>query len=200
LVQNVNAVDAEFVVSGLDESIQASVMASETEALGQVRWLSTLDEALEHVEQTQLNQPSASAEGGAGDPSALSAELMSAFGPVTFDEGAVVMAQDSPSDSMIVVKTGGLTAYRVDESGQRHRMRRFGSGAVVGEIGLITGGTRSAEVIADTDVDALSITVERYGELRRTSPELAFELHEFIMLVQAERVRSLSLSLADALR
>lgn len=197
LVQHVRAVDALFIVSGLDDSIRHSVVASEPQAAAHIEWVETLDEGLERVEQLQLASVDRH---GAGAEGVLSAELIAAFDSVSYAAGDVVMAQDTPSDSMIIVQSGNLTAYRVDESGHRHRMRRFGHHAMIGEIGLITGGTRSADIVADSDVDALMITVEQYSDLRRVDTELAFELHELILKVQAERVRSMTLSLADALR
>ena len=76
------AVDALFVVSGLDESIRASVVASESETAADIRWLSTLDEALEYVEEVQLDHPLVVDDGAEGRGE-LSDELTAIFDDVS---------------------------------------------------------------------------------------------------------------------
>ena len=107
----------------------------------------------------------------AAQPIGLSPALISEFEARTFATGSLVMAQGGESDGMFVLVDGWMTALRVDETGMRHRLRRFGRGAMVGEIGLITGGLRTAEIVAETDADVLWLSADRYRELRRVRPE-----------------------------
>ena len=182
--------DVLMVISALDPDIRDALAATAPGAVAHVQWSSTLDEALELTETHQI------AASGLAEPAPLSLPLSDAlrreFTSVTFDAGTTLMEQGAESDGMLVVVAGELTAFRVDDDGSRHRLRRFGAGAMVGEIGLVTGAARSAEIVAETTVEALDLSAGDYTRLRRNSPHLAFELHEYIMRGQAARVVSLS--------
>jgi CRP-like cAMP-binding protein len=64
---------------------------------------------------------------------------------------------------------------------------------------MLTGGTRSADVTTETSVELLKMTRADYDRTRSENPQLAMELLEVITIGQANRVRSLSDSLARAL-
>lgn len=110
------------------------------------------------------------------------------------------MNQGDRSDSFYIVLDGELSAYRTDGSGVRQRLRRFGSQATIGELGLLTGESRSADVVAETECELLLMSLGDYKWLRTSHPELALELHDYIMRGQANRIVTLSDHLAQALR
>ena len=159
---------------------------------------STLDAALEHAEQVHLGQAEASAEPVLAG--ALAPELWQEFTRVIIPAGTVAMTQGSQSDGFFIVESGHATVTQIDDEGGRHRLRRVGPLGMVGEIGVITGVARTAEVAATTDVVAWWMDAHRYRELRRSQPNLIIELHEFILKEQAKRVVSLSQGLTRSLR
>lgn len=200
VAQHVSASGTLVLFSSIDDGLRRSLLESESEAFRDVAWAATLDEALEVSERLQLQR--------AADVDAtiteqrieLSSALLAEFDERAFDAGAVLMRQGEPSDGLFVVVEGSMTAVRVDEAGDRHRLRRFGRAAMVGEIGLVTGGPRTAEIIVETDAVVLWLSTARYLELRRMRPELAFELNDYIMRSQAARVVSLSEGLTRSSR
>jgi SulP family sulfate permease len=188
------------VMSAVDEDLRASLFAAEPQAFEGVEWAATLDEALERTEREQMNAAGLVPDDDHPEPIALSRALLAEFDKCGYEAGVTVIRQGDPTDGMFVLIDGFMTAFRVDATGERHRLRRFGRAALVGEIGLITGGQRTAEIVADTDSTVMWLSAERYREMCRESPHLAFELNEFIMRGQAARVVSLSEGLARSWR
>jgi len=120
--------------------------------------------------------------------------LLSHFDRVHVAAGALLLRQGDASDSMFIVEQGRVSVYlHVDEGDARRliRLRTYSVGTVVGEMGLYTGATRSADIVADEPTVALQLTAARMEELERAMPELAKKLHRFV-------VRSLSVRLAAA--
>lgn len=189
--------------SSLSEKAAAALAATVPDLPSGVRFAVTLDEAVEQCEQLQLQ----AVFGGSGENNeraakevAVSDSVLAEFDEVEYAPGAVVMHYGAPSDGMLIVKSGHLTALQVFEDGTRRRLRRFGAMTIVGEIGVIKSTTRTAEILAETTVAGWWLSAERYHELRRSEPEIILELHEFIMKIQAERVITLSQGLARTLR
>lgn len=108
------------------------------------------------------------------------------------DAGTTLAERGEPSDSMYVVQSGWVSAYGIDDDGQRHRLRRFGPGGLVGELGFVSGAPRSADVAADTDVELLVLDRRDYDRLRQEDPEAATELLQLIVQTLADRLASLS--------
>ena len=201
MVQHIRASGAVVAMSSVEHDLRESLIAAETDALREVMWFDTLDEALEATERAQLEAAGVYDFAVADDAEiGLSTTLLAEFTERVFAAGVVVMEQGAESDGMFVVTDGWMTAFRVDESGTRHRLRRFGRAAMVGEIGLLTGGPRTAEIVAETESTVWWLSLAHYRQLRRTRPELAFELHEYILRGQAARTVSLSEGLARSSR
>ncbi len=200
VAQHVARAGTKMVMSSVERDLQESLASSEPEALIDVTWAATLDEALEASERQQLEASGLRGADGPDASSKLSSELLAEFEERTHTADTVVFEQGARSDGMFVVVEGSMTAFRVDESGVRHRLRRFGPAAMVGEIGLITQGRRSAEIVAESDAVVMWLSTTRYRALRQEHPELAFELNDYIMRGQAARVVSLSEGLARSSR
>jgi len=190
-----------LILSGLQDNLASELQRSEPEFVRNVVSLATLDQALEHAENLILdNSDSLKTETQSATAPTLSKELLAKFEKMTTQTGTPIMNQGDQSDSFYIVLTGELSAYRTDESGVRQRLRRFGSQATIGELGLLTGDRRSADIVADTQCDLLMMSLKDYNSLRTNYPELALELHDYIMRGQTDRIVSLSDYLTQALR
>ncbi len=80
------------------------MVASEPGASAAIDCASTLDKGLERVEQLRLGI--ALHADGAGGDGQMADELSAVFGVESHPASHLVMVQDSPSDSMIVVLSG----------------------------------------------------------------------------------------------
>jgi SulP family sulfate permease len=118
-------------------------------------------------------------------------ELAGFFESEVLTAGTRLAAQGDASDSMFLVESGRLSVYlRIDECGTSKRLRSYGAGTILGEMGLYTCAPRSADVVADIESRVLRFTVSRVEELERTHPALALKLHRHVVCTLAERVRS----------
>jgi sulfate permease, SulP family len=200
MARHVNSKGALVVMSSVNLDLRNALIAAETESLGNVTWTATLDEGLEASERVQLQRYCDPTEISDEAAIELSSALVAEFTHRTFSSGDVVMKHGATSDGMFLLIKGTMTAFQVEPDGTRHRLRSFGRAAMVGEIGLILGGPRTAEIVADSEAEVLWLSADRYRELRTVCPELAFELHEYILGVQAGLVVSLSEGLARSAR
>lgn len=186
-------------VSGLEPTLSEALQTSEPELAAHVLFIPSLESALERAEDEVLAVSTTLAlqQDSIHDHGKLSPRLLAEGAAYRFEAGAVIMAQGAPSDGLFIVYRGRLTESRTDPFGTRTRLRRLGEFAVAGEVGLVADAPRSSEVVAEGVVDGWWLPVERYHELRNTQPELIFELHEFIVRAQADRVDSLNQSLVQ---
>jgi CRP-like cAMP-binding protein len=89
----------------------------------------------------------------------------------TFPDGAVLVREGDPGDSLIVIRRGSAT---VDQGGTT--VRRLDSGDFLGEIALIDGGPRTATVVAAEPIDALVIDRAGFSRLMDEFPVIRFDL------------------------
>ena len=86
--------------------------------------------------------------------------------------GTVLIGEGDPSDCMYIVKSGRFVVTKastlLDET-----VRQVGAGAVLGEVGLLAGGRRTATVTALTDAEVQTITAAHFEDaLQRIPPWL----------------------------
>lgn len=98
-------------------------------------------------------------------------QLAGAMNQVTFPPGARVVEKDQPGVGFFVIASGTAT---VSVDGQR--VRTLKAGDHFGEIALIDGGARTAEVIADTDLRCLALAGWQFRPFVRDHPDVAWAL------------------------
>jgi CRP/FNR family transcriptional regulator, cyclic AMP receptor protein len=90
-----------------------------------------------------------------------------------FHDGAVMMRAGDAGDAMYVLLDGRATVRR-----RRGGAVKLEMGAFVGELALLDDGPRTATVVADGPVVALSIGRARFGKLLRSEPAIAVAIAE----------------------
>jgi small-conductance mechanosensitive channel/CRP-like cAMP-binding protein len=86
----------------------------------------------------------------------------------TFAKGETIISHGTEGSSMFVVHEGNVSV-RVDEN----EIARLAEGDFFGEMALLTGEARAADVVALTDVTAIEITKEALQPVLMDHPELA---------------------------
>lgn len=106
--------------------------------------------------------------------------------------GEVLIRQGDPSNEMFFVERGRVRVLlRLGSNPEEwKRLRTYGPGTVVGEMGFFSEELRSADVVAETDSEVLCITRERLTEMEARHPELARAIHRHVINTLAQRVRS----------
>lgn len=124
------------------------------------------------------------------DPEDLRA-LAAFFETVSLPSGARLAAQGEAGDTMFMVESGRVGVYlRLSETGAVKRLRSYGAGTVLGEMGLYTRAPRSADLVADADTRVLRFTAERVAELEAAHPRLALKLHRHVVRALSERLHA----------
>jgi serine/threonine protein kinase len=98
----------------------------------------------------------------------------------SFAVGDALIRQDDPGDSLLVVVQGTAGVSVRDQHGVVRRIGEVRQGDVVGEMALVTGEQRSADVIAEQPLRALALAAEDYHGLARRNPELGVVLTHVI--------------------
>jgi len=90
--------------------------------------------------------------------------------------GDTLFRQGDPADALFVVLVGRLQVIVEDDAGGSRAVDTLEKGAVIGEMALLLGETRSATVVARRDSELLRIGRAGFEGLLARHPQAAFEL------------------------
>ena len=94
----------------------------------------------------------------------------------TYAKGETIIRRGGAGNSMFIVH-GGSVAVRVDEN----EVARLGAGDFFGEMALLTGETRTADVVALSEVVAVEIAKDALQPVLAEHPELASAISTKVM-------------------
>ncbi len=97
----------------------------------------------------------------------------------SFERGEALVSQGDPAEGLLILLEGTAHALLRSREGD-HRLGHFTSGDVVGEMALVTGEARSADVIADSPVLALLVPTAAFNQLATRHLELGMVLTELV--------------------
>lgn len=142
----------------------------------------------------------------------LSQEQRASIATVTkvhvYSRGEAILRAAAAGDSMFVVHSGTVS-IRISDPGATGgaEVAQLGPGSVFGEMALLTGETRTADVIAITDVVALEIVKDSLQPILQNNPDLAGAISEKVMerqdhlaMVRAENEEEESQSVLSRIR
>lgn len=112
---------------------------------------------------------------------------------VSFPAGAMLFREGDPTDSFLVIDRGEVRLeVHSDEIDSDATLGFVGPGALLGEIGVLTGAPRSASAIAHTDMEGRRMTVDQIDWLYHERPTEGVALARMLGEAAAQRVRSLN--------
>lgn len=97
-----------------------------------------------------------------------------------FAAGVRILARGQPGDSMYVICSGEVRIPFFDEESREKYVAHLGEGDFFGEMALLTGEPRRADVFATTDVECLVIHKEPLYDLLEQEPDVAAFLTELL--------------------
>lgn len=100
----------------------------------------------------------------------------------SWTDGQEIVTEDGDQTGFFLILDGNTRVLRHGE-----QVDTIGKGGYFGEISLIDGGSRTATIVADGDVETMAIGPGAFLTLLRAYPDFAHE----ITLVLCRRVRSL---------
>ena len=99
-----------------------------------------------------------------------------------YSKGEAIIRHGSAGDSMFIVHSGSVVVRLPDDSLTGwHQVAQLGPGHVFGEMALLTGEMRTADVVAVTDVVALEIAKDSLQPVLNRHPDLAGAISHQIM-------------------
>jgi SulP family sulfate permease len=98
----------------------------------------------------------------------------------------------------VVVVTGSVCVSRSDSDGAEIRLRTLCAGAIVGEIGLLNGDTRTATIPAESDVVLQVLTSAVHQRLRVAQPSVVIEFYGRVLCSTADRAAEIHRSLTQS--
>lgn len=93
-----------------------------------------------------------------------------------FARGDVITRQGATAHWLYIIVSGEAEAWWQPPAGPARLLEKRGPGSVFGEIGLMTGASRRATVVATGDVEAYRLDKEGFQEIIHQRPELADSL------------------------
>jgi len=88
---------------------------------------------------------------------------------ISFAKGATPIEEDGPGHAMFVIVSGEAL---VSVHGEDQPVARLGKGAIVGEMSLLTGASRSATVTAATPMEMIEVNKEALAHVLKHAPDL----------------------------
>jgi serine/threonine protein kinase/Tfp pilus assembly protein PilZ len=105
--------------------------------------------------------------------------LLNSMTPHRVPAGARFIAQGDEGDTFYIIQEGSCVV-NVEKNGTKHSIARLRGGDVVGEIALLTGEPRTANVDAETDMILWSLTREQFDSICTEYPDLLDFLTELV--------------------
>jgi len=88
------------------------------------------------------------------------------------ETGHVVVRQGDVGDALFLIESGAAEVRVAGSSGQSMKVATLGPGDFFGEIALVTGGERSADVIATSPLTVMYLSAEAYGRFLAGASEV----------------------------
>lgn len=104
--------------------------------------------------------------------------LANSMEPRSFHEGDAIVTQGEEGDSLFVIVEGAVGVRIKVEDDKTIEVARMGSGAVFGEMALLTGEPRSASIVAGTECFVYEISKSHIAPMIESNPRVAEMLSE----------------------
>ncbi len=106
---------------------------------------------------------------------------------LSFERGDVILREGQPGDSLYMLTSGMVRAFRKGPGGKQERVADLHEGAFFGEVSILTGGPRTATVAALTRCELLELDRATLDSIRASHPHVWDVLEEFARQRTAKR-------------
>jgi len=112
-------------------------------------------------------------------PRAAFWSMLNCLSPLVFKADEKLTRQGDPGDSLFLIQEGACVV-KVKKDGVSHQVATMKAGDVVGEMSVLTGEPRYADVIAETDTKVWKLSAEHFGSVSETHCDLRMFLTELV--------------------
>lgn len=126
-------------------------------------------------------------------------EIFSRYlGQTSAEKGEVIFNEGDPGTFMLILIDGRISIYKAGESG-RHLLSYEGKGRIIGEMALLDRERRSAQCVAETACEFLTVNHEGLERLSAEHAQVAYRFMFSLARLLSKRLRRTSGILAEYL-
>ena len=115
-----------------------------------------------------------------------------------FAPGQAVVRQGERGESMYVIIQGAAEVW-LSANGDRQRIANLKRGDVFGEMGFVSGNERTADVVAETDLEVLAVDERFMQRIQRRYPRIASKVLLNLSRILSARLQEANLRFLGAL-
>ncbi len=116
-----------------------------------------------------------------------------------YPKNSMIILEEEYGDKLFIVKSGTVKITRVNDEGKEVILALLGSNEIFGEMAILDGESRSANVLAQEDCDLLVISSEDFLDLLKNNFKISFALlSELAKKLRKSDMQIEALSLSDA--
>ena len=113
-----------------------------------------------------------------------------------FEAGDTLLRRGDPADAVCLLMRGEVSVVLPLPQGGHKRLATLSAGMAFGEAALVSGGRRTANVNADTDVECLALTTSTFAQLEHERPSLVLRLLHNLLQGTSETTARLTAEVA----
>lgn len=119
-------------------------------------------------------------------------DLSSQCEPVHYEKDEIIIHRGDPGDAMYIIREGRATAKVLNPDGEQMLVAQLRPRDFFGEMALLTGETRTADVIAESELDCLRIRREPFLAFLKQNTAVASFLTAILgqRLLEGENIKS----------
>jgi len=109
-----------------------------------------------------------------GVPEDAKLELANSFNMIRLAKGKIVVREGEQGDSFFLIRSGivRIVTCGMQKDGKPIELGRMGEGSFFGEVALLTEKPRTATVIAESNVELMELTREKFDSIARVHPSI----------------------------
>ncbi len=115
----------------------------------------------------------------------------------SYNQGQLILLEEATGETFFVIANGSVKITRLSEDGREVILAILGEGDFFGEMSLLDGGGRSANVVALEEAEVLTLARNDFLDILQKFPKIAISLLEELALrlrKSDQQIESLSLS------
>ncbi len=117
----------------------------------------------------------------------------------SYKKSNIILFEEDPGDSLFIIKEGKVKITRLSEEGREVILSILGEGEFFGEMSILDGEARSANVIALADSEVFVLKRQEFINILKSNPQIAITLlEELAVRIRKSDQQIEYLSLADA--
>ena len=117
--------------------------------------------------------------------------------PREYEKGKIILLEESLGESFFIITSGAVKVTRLSDDGREVILAILGESDFFGEMSLLDGGGRSANIVANETANMLTLSRRDFLECLESYPKIAISLLEELAIrlrKSDQQIESLSLS------